>query len=149
MPDKKQGYVKRKQGIKNRDEGMARNYRASQKESMVYFTPEQQQEIAATLHIACEHLDAVVHCIAIEPTHIHFIISWKHERIWDSIQRSVKSAISRRLNRSYGQRTWLVKDGSHKQVNDQDHFCFLIREYLPSHRGLFWLRDEDRRRFGD
>ncbi|MEM9111274.1 MAG: hypothetical protein AAGC72_14745 [Planctomycetota bacterium] len=148
MPDKKQGYVKRKQGVLKRDEDMAMNYRANQKHKTVYFDIKHQKEILEALRIAGEHLDAVIHCIAVEPTHLHTVISWKHERSWDSIQRSIKTTITRRLNKVFGKRTWLVKDGSHKRVNDHDHFCFLIHEYLSSHRGQYWLRDEDRERFG-
>lgn len=148
MPDKDKGYVKRKQGIQPRDEDMARNYRANQKQRAVYFDQQQQAEIAATLRVAGEHLDATVHCIAIEPTHIHVITSWTHDRYWQSMRASIKSAVTRMLNQQFGKRTWLVKGASRKRVKDHDHFCFLIRDYLPSHRGLFWLRDEDRQRFG-
>ncbi|MGB0767680.1 MAG: hypothetical protein ACPGYV_08205 [Phycisphaeraceae bacterium] len=148
MPDKKNGYVKRNEGIQRPNEGMARRYRTNQKQQTVYFSKAQQADIAATLRAACEHLDAVVHCFAIDPTHLHLIVSWSHERAWDSMRRSIRSALTRGLNARFGQREWFVKSGSRKQVKDHDHFCYLIREYLPSHRGLFWLRGQDRERFG-
>lgn len=148
MPDKEKGYVKRKKGALPRDLEMAQHYRANQKQPTVYFSKQHQEEIAATLHVAGKHIDATIHCIAIEPTHLHVIASWSHERAWDSMRRSIRSALTRRLNEQFGKREWFVKSPSRKQVKDHDHFCFLIREYLPSHRGLFWLRDEDRDRFG-
>lgn len=148
LPDKEKGYVQRNQGIKPRDEAMASNYRANQKHPSVRFTSKQQEEIAATLRVAGKHLDATLHCYAIDPTHLHVLLSWKHERSHASIRTSIKSAITRRLNERFDPRTWLVKGSSRKQIKDHDHFCYLIREYLPSHRGLFWLREEDRERYG-
>ena len=148
LPDKEKGYVHRNQGIKPRDDPMASSYRANQKQETVRFTPEQQDEIAATLRVAGKHLDATLHCYAIDPTHFHLIMSWDHERSHASIRTSIKSAITRQLNKHFGRRTWLVKGSSRKQIKDHGHFCYLIREYLPAHRGLYWLCDEDRERYG-
>lgn len=148
LPNKPKGYVHRKQGIQPRDDALARCYRANQKQTTIHFTLDQQHEIAATLRVAGKHLDAIIHCIAIEPTHIHVVISWRHVRDAVSMRSSIKSAISRMLNERFGRRTWLCKGASRKQIKDHDHFCFLIRRYLPCHRGLFWLREADRVRFG-
>lgn len=148
MPDKKKGYVKRREGVLPTDQSMAQNYRAKQKQSPVYFSKAQQETISATLRIAGQHLGATVHCVATEPTHFHVVISWSHERAWDLMRRSLRSALTRKLNEQFGKREWFVKSASRKQVKDHSHFCYLIREYLLSHRGLFWLRDEDRERFG-
>ena len=147
MPDKKKGYVKRKKGVLPHDVAMAQQYRANQKQSTVYFSKSHQKEITATLHVAGQHLDAVIHCIAIEPTHFHVIVSWSHEKTCDKMRRSIRSSLTRSLNAKFGKREWFVKSPSRKHVKDHDHFCYLIREYLPSHRGYFWLRDEDRQRF--
>ena len=148
MPDKEKGYVKRKKGILPRDEAMARQYRVKQKQTTVYFSKVHQKEIAATLHVAGQHLDAVIHCIAIESTHLHVIVSWSNDKTWDAMRRSIRSALTRSLNTAFGKRVWFVKSPSRKRVKDHDHFCHLIREYLPSHRGYFWARDEDRKRYG-
>ncbi|MFK7788138.1 MAG: hypothetical protein AB8C95_01425 [Phycisphaeraceae bacterium] len=148
MPDKKKGYVKRKKGVLPSDERMAQNYRANQKQPTVKFLKVHQEAIAAILRVVGQHLDATMRCIAIEPTHLHVIVSWSHERAWDSMRQSIRSALTRNLNDRFGKREWFVKGASRKQIQDHDHFCYLIREYLPSHRGVFWLRDEDMERFG-
>jgi len=43
----------------------------------------------------------------------------------------------------------MVKNSSRKQVKDEAHFVYLIGQYLPSHRGVFYLREEDRKRLPD
>jgi REP element-mobilizing transposase RayT len=144
MRDKEKGYVQRKKGIKPKNESMARRYRANQQQTTVLFSTAQQHVVAATLRVAGEHLSATVHCIAVEPTHMHIVLSWTHTRDRLSMSASVKTAVSRQLNESYGKRTWLVKNALRKQVKDREHFDYLLREYLPSHRGLFWIRDEDK-----
>jgi REP element-mobilizing transposase RayT len=149
LPDKGQGYVHRTKGIKPKDESMADRYRANQKHPTIYFTSEQQDAIAASLRDAGPCIETTIHAIATEPTHFHVLVSWQHERQRESIRRCLRTAVSVKLNRAFGKRVWLVKNSSRKQVKDEEHFVFLIGEYLSSHRGVFYLRGEDRKRLPD
>ncbi|MEM9414411.1 MAG: hypothetical protein AAGA29_02895 [Planctomycetota bacterium] len=149
MPDKAKGYVHRAKGLKPKDDAMASNYRAKQKHPTVLFTHDQQEAIAASLRDAGPCIEATIHAIATEPSHFHVLVSWNHDRKWDSIRRSLRTSVSLTLNKTFGKREWLVKNSSRKQVKDEEHFIYLIRQYLPSHRGLFFLRDEDRKRYAD
>jgi len=146
LPDKAKGYVHRNKGLKAKDESMASSYRANQKYPTISFSKAHQKLIAASLRDVGPHLDVTIHAIAAEPTHFHVLASWNHERKWDSIRRSLRTAVSLALNGKFGKRVWLVRNSSRKQVKDDEHFVHLIAKYLPSHRGVFFLRDEDRKR---
>jgi REP element-mobilizing transposase RayT len=88
-------------------------------------------------------LDATIHAIATEPTHIHVLVSWAHSRTFRSMRASIRGAMTRVLNERFGKRTWFSDSPSRKRVLDHEHFDHLILEYLPSHRGVTWTCARD------
>ncbi|MEL7087176.1 MAG: hypothetical protein AAGL98_01840 [Planctomycetota bacterium] len=138
MPDHRRGYVKRKQGVLPRDTEMADRYRAKQREPAAWFGEDHQSRMIQTIKAAGPHLDAVAHAAACEPTHVHVLISWAHERTWKSMRTSVRSAMSRSLNQAFGQRSWFADSPSRKRVGDPEHFDYLVLAYLPRHGGVCW-----------
>jgi hypothetical protein len=82
-----------------------------------------------------------LHAVGTDPSHVHFVSSWQDELLaWQDVRDKTKNILSFLLGKATGQsgRPWFVQYGSRKQVKDHDHLAYLINEYLPSHRGLFW-----------
>ncbi|MEQ8211913.1 MAG: transposase [Lacipirellulaceae bacterium] len=145
MPDRTQGYVHRKEGVKPSDEEMARAYRQNQISPTAYFDSLIQTSLIEAARGACRHLDARCHAVVTETTHVHILISWKSERSATSMSRSLKSALSRYLNQQFQQRQWLSKGASKQPVKDLEHYEYLVGVYLPKHRGVQWLEDRTNR----
>lgn len=145
MPDRRQGYVHHTRGLQSADSAMAAAYRRKQTQSAITFDERISIStiIIDAVREAAAHLDATIHAIIVEPTHVHLLISWSHVRDWRSMRRSVKTAISRGLNAEVRRRTWLSKNASRKRIRDAAHFDYHLLEYLPKHRGTHWYRRRD------
>jgi hypothetical protein len=137
LPDRKQGYVKRNQGILSPNLAEAAAYRAVMGEA-VEFDNQLQIVLIDALVDSQEKQFFAAHYIATETTHIHALLSWRDERAWLHMRSIIKSSISRRLNRECGKRTWLADGASRKRVKDRKHFDYLVSRYLPKHRGWKW-----------
>ena len=139
MPDREEGFVRRKQGVLPPDEELAEDYRGKAGEDQVSFDSPIQVLLIEESRIACEKQRYRGHCIATDPTHVHALISWSDERPWLKIRSGLKTSLTLRLNRDVKRRKhWFVDSASRKQVKDQRHFDHLVSEYLPSHRGWKW-----------
>ena len=139
MPDREEGFVRRKEGILPPDEDLARAYRGRAKEDEVTFDSRLQLLLIEEARVACEKQRYRGHYIATEPTHVHVLASWPDERDWMKIRRGLKTSFSLRLNRDVRRRDkWFVENASRKQVKDDEHFDHLINSYLPSHGGWKW-----------
>jgi hypothetical protein len=139
MPDREEGFVRRKEGILPPDEELATEYRGKATENVVSFDSRIQALLIEETKNACEKQRYRGHYIATDPTHVHTLISWSDERQWLKIRSGLKTSLTLRLNRDVGRRKhWFVDSASRKQVKDQEHFDFLVTEYLPSHRGWKW-----------
>ena len=139
MPDRDEGFVRRKRGVLPPDEELARQYEERAKEDEVWFHSNIQMLLIAEARIACEKQRYRGHCIATDPTHVHVLASWPDERPWLKIRSGLKSSLTRRLNRDVQRRHhWFVDSASRKQVKDETHFDHLMNVYLPSHRGWKW-----------
>ena len=138
MPDRKQGFVKRKATVLASDSMMDRNYRRKQSQSTVSLDARKQQSIIENVLDACSLITTRCHAIATDNTHVHILVSWKTERKYASISKALKSRITKALNAKFGNRIWLSKGSSRNRVTDLEHFDYLMRHYLPSHRGLGW-----------
>ncbi|BBO36513.1 hypothetical protein [Lacipirellula parvula] len=137
MPDRPQGYVKKRQGVLPPDPEQARRYRARQKEPTASFASTEQRLIIDESLIAAEKRRFRLHGVATEPTHLHLLLSWRDERTFELLRRGVRESISRRLNAHLRHR-WLEQGGSRKQVREQSHFNYLMATYLPKHHGWKW-----------
>jgi hypothetical protein len=142
MPDRQQGYVRRRRGILERDPEMSALYRRNAKHNAVTFAAEHQLTSIETLRNAVTHVDGRLHFVATDPTHIHALVSWQGNRTWQQQRTSLKRALTISFKETHGDRPWLVDGASRKRVRDRKHFDYLIEQHLPSHRG--WKRCERR-----
>jgi REP element-mobilizing transposase RayT len=138
MPDRPQGCVRRGHGIQTSNVQLAEAYRSSMTQDAVALTREQQQWILAELQVASTHQDWRLHAVAVVPTHVHVLVSWRSYRPHGKVSTAIKQSLTRRLNREAGQRTWFGRCGSRKRITDRRHFDHLVETYLPRHKGVFW-----------
>ncbi|MGI9457423.1 MAG: hypothetical protein ACR2NU_12740 [Aeoliella sp.] len=143
MPDRPQGYVKSKE-ILAPDANVATKYRARQKEPSASFDGAVQEFMIDELFITAEHRKFRLHSVATDPTHLHVLVSWDDERSFKELRRGIREAVTRRLNK-HQRRNWLVHRGSRKRVNNRKHLDYLMKTYLPKHRGWKW--DEGRGKY--
>src|SRR5688572_11364360 len=138
LPDRKQGYTRKKKGYLPRDPKAAEQYRRNAKEGPVEFTDAMQKAMIEEVQIAAKHQQFRVHSIGNDPPHNHDLVSWRDGRDWGAIRRGIKSSLTRRLNREFGKRTWFVDGASRKRVRDRRHFDYLTITHLPDHPGWKW-----------
>lgn len=140
MPDRRRGYVKRGQGILPADERMAERYRDRARQPAVVFTTAIGRIMIDTVRQACAHLDCTAHAIATDSSHLHVLVSWRHDRPWRSVRRSIRFALTKRLNEQVGPQRWFSTGASRRRVRDREHLDYLVSKYLPGHRGAGWIR---------
>lgn len=139
MPDRKTGYVRRKQGLLPPDHEQARDYRQRAIEDTATFDHATQRLLIEETRTAGAKQQFRVHYISSDPTHIHILVSWPDDRPWLKVRTGIKASLARRLNREVQERSnWFVDGASRRQVTDDDHFGHLVNNYLPSHRGWKW-----------
>ena len=138
MPDRKQGYVKRRQGILPPDMQKHRLYTKAMIEEVVTFYSEHQRCAIETLLKSQTPQRFELHYVATDPTHIHALLAWRDDRNVVAMRGLVKGSISRGLNAAVNHRTWLSEGGSRKQARDREHFDYLMAVYLPKHSGWKW-----------
>ncbi|MEX2672727.1 MAG: hypothetical protein WD294_11530 [Phycisphaeraceae bacterium] len=140
LPDRQPGFVHYRQGLQARSKDMAGAYRQQQTSSKAVFDGAAQQVIVRTVREAALHLEATLHAVSADTTHVHLLISWKHGRGWRAMRTSVKSALTRALNAQIATRAWFSKGASRKRIRDRSHFDYLMHRYLPRHKGKRWFR---------
>jgi hypothetical protein len=138
MPDHPRGYVRRHEGILAPDKSMAVKYRANMAADAVSFDAEVQRLLIDEVLIASDFQKFRCHYIAMEPTHLHLLVSWTIARDWKTVRAKVRESLTRRLNRELGSQDWFSKSPSRKQVKERKHFDYLVSTYLPRHSGLKW-----------
>ena len=138
MPDRPQGYVRRGEGILPTDEAMAKAYRQDMPQDAVLLSEEQQRVAIEALLTTARHIDAALHAIASEPTHLHVLASWGDERPFDKVSDSLKRGTTITMKNVCGKQKWLSRGFSRRQVEDRDHFDHLVATYLPKHSGWNW-----------
>ncbi len=138
MPDHRRGYVRRGQGIRPPDEDLAARYRRNATDRPVRFDASIQQTAMDELHRSarCQHFTLLA--VGSDPTHLHVLARWRDDRSPKHMQTIVKSSLTRKLNAEFGRRRWFSENASNKAVRDEAHRDYLVNEYLPSHRGLFF-----------
>jgi len=99
---------------------------------------------------ACGHQRLQLQSGTTESTHLHFLVSWRDDRNWNTVRNALKMSLSLRLKRESGQASntprkemqiKLSRGGSRKRVENREHFDYLMETYLPSHSGLKWFKD--------
>lgn len=144
MPDRSAGYVRRGEGVMKPDPEIAKRYADRATAPPATFTPQVQAAILAELRDGAPRQDYRVHAVAVDPTHVHVVVSWADTHDPVRVRSGIKSSITRRLKQDCGGRPWLSKHGSRKRVKAKKHFDHLVTTYLPSHRGLFWREGSER-----
>jgi hypothetical protein len=138
MPDHPQGFTKPKEGLLPPDASLAEQYRVeSQSDRVTFVEPIQLLLIDETRIAATKQIFRPLF-IATESIHAHVLIRWEDERPWMKVRSGIKQSFSRRLGRELGKRNWLSERASRRDVTDDNHFVYLVHEYLPSHRGWKW-----------
>ena len=140
MPDHKRGYTKRGEGYQPPDEEMAQDYERRAKHEETIFDEALSRDLIQQLLASCAMINCRLHAGTIEPTHIHGLVSWKHQRGWMSVRKALKTALTKRLQ-EINEELALSRGGSRKHVKDRAHFDYLMITYLPGHRGLAWYED--------
>ena len=138
MPDRKQGFVRRTEGVLPPDANLAREYRSDLKQRPVSFDGQIQSLIINELQTACVHQKCRGHYAATETSHVHVLVSWRDDRPWKKVRSGLKSSLTRRLNRELRRQIWFSDSASRRRVEDRAHFDYLVEQYLPSHRGWKW-----------
>jgi hypothetical protein len=138
MPDRSRGYVKRRRGILPRDVDMAAKYHAAMKEQALEFNDNMQGLILDTMLASHQPQVFKPYFITTDISHVHLFVGWRDGRTWLRMRSSIKGSMSRYLNNQLDRRKWFVEGGSRKQVRDRTHFEYLMRTYLPRHRGWKW-----------
>jgi REP element-mobilizing transposase RayT len=92
--------------------------------------------------IACNFQKLRLHNIGSDESHLHDLVSWKDDRSWDQVRNSLRSSLTRRLNKQFGRRKWFSEGASRRRVRDKKHFDHLDTTYLPDHPG--WKYSEKR-----
>jgi REP element-mobilizing transposase RayT len=141
MPDHKRGYTQRGKGYLPPDEEMAQNYERRAKHDATIFDEELSRALLQELIDSCKKISCRFHGGSTEPTHIHGLVSWKHDRSWMSVRTSLKTSLTKRL-KQISKDIALSRGASRKQVETRRHFDHLMKTYLPEHHGLAWYEDE-------
>ncbi len=139
MPDRRQGYVKRHNGVLPPDHDGAKHYRGRQVESTVTISANHQRAIIESILEACSHIETRPRAIATDDQHLHTVVSWIDEsKHWSRFRTSIKRKVTIDLKAKFAKRNWLARGSSRRRVRDQEHFDYLVETYLPSHRGWKW-----------
>jgi REP element-mobilizing transposase RayT len=144
MPDRRRGYVRRDEGVLPADAEMAEFYAEQAKDEPTILNAPLQRCLIEEMIVACQHRLLHLHAGTSEPSHVHALVSWREEKGWLAVRSGLKSSLSRRLTKeSTEQHPLRLSEGaSRKHVNDRDHFDYLMKTYLPRHRGVAWYEDE-------
>ncbi|MEM6330400.1 MAG: hypothetical protein AAF790_09135, partial [Planctomycetota bacterium] len=142
LPDHPRGYVRRGEGVLPTDHNTANQYRRRMKQATVLLGGEQQKAAIGILLNAVASIDAKLHGVATEPTHLHVLTSWNddrtHERIGSSLKRGLTLGLKKRFGDRFGDRQWLSENRSRKQIKEREHFQHLLADYFPRHSGWKW-----------
>lgn len=138
MPDHKRGFVRRKEGVLPPNRAVSNIYKQQALADEVGFDERLQRSVIDELKCSCTKQTWQLHFVSTDITHVHALVSWRSNQTWMQVRTSLKSSLSRNLNREHGKRPWFSEGASRKQVRDEKHFNHLVKTYLPKHTGLKW-----------
>ena len=137
LPDRAEGSVHWSRGRQASSQAMATRYREQQRERTVVFSQQMQLDIISELVLSAYHASFRLHFVGTDTSHVHVPVSWKDERAWQQLRKTMRRSISLRLNKRR-RRRWLSRGEDVKQVRTMEHLDYLTGDYLPSHRGWKW-----------
>jgi REP element-mobilizing transposase RayT len=141
LPDHRRGYTQRGKGYLRSDPEKADEFEERAKHEKTIFTDEIVRAMIEELIESCSKIDCRLHGAGSDETHIHGLVSWKYQRGWMSVRKSLKTSLTKRLNQIEGEHLAFSRGGSRKQVRERKHFDHLMETYLPGHRGWAWYED--------
>lgn len=137
--DRPRGYVRKGEGILPPDPQRAKQYNQSARHPPVRFDNFAQQVLAAATRDICAKHGWRLHQVALMATHLHALISWEAFVEWAAVSRTLKRGLGSALSKAYDKPgPWFSRGGSRKRVTDREHFDYLMKTYLPGHRGVIW-----------
>jgi len=138
--DNPRGFVQPGKRIQPPNPALARAYDDDSKQPPVLFDEPHQRVLLWIAYDVCRRRNWRLHGVAAEPTHVHFLVSWRDGLEWNEVSKRLKNLGSTMLGRKLGPpgRRWFSRGGSRKRVQDQSHFEYLTTCYLPKHGGLCW-----------
>jgi hypothetical protein len=98
LPDREQGFVQRHRGVQQQNLKLANFYREVAAEDLVTFNDREQLAMIASLLRSGEFQGFRCHYIATDGTHIHYLLSWRTAKSWQTVRQSTKEQMSRALN---------------------------------------------------
>ncbi|HMP06225.1 MAG TPA: hypothetical protein PJ982_07750 [Lacipirellulaceae bacterium] len=141
LPDRPQGFVRKRRGIQPADRPLAQAYRRDAKhEAFRFDSPTQRQLIEKALAI-CGSEGYRLLGAASEPTHLHLVVCWSDEQLgFARVRGRIKNLLALDLSRRAGVtgRPWFGGESSRKRVTNGDHLAYLLGAYLPKHCGVQW-----------
>jgi len=138
--DDRRGFVSRGKGVQSPNQALAQAYNNSAKSRPALFGQAAQRILLWIGYDVCQRRGWRLHYAAIEPSHVHYLVSWNDELAWQEVSRRLKNVASTMLGRKINDRKghWFSRSGSRKRVCDRQHFEYLMEVYLPRHKGLLW-----------
>lgn len=143
--DNPRGFVQRGKGVQPPNHELARAYDSAASAAPMRFGHKHQRILIWVGFDVCARRGWRLHCAATEPTHVHYLVSWRGIERWDQISNRIKNIASLMLGRKLEQQQgkWFSKSGSRKRVRDRAHLDYLMNKYLPRHNGLTWCEADD------
>ena len=141
LPDRRQGYVVRGQGILATNKPLANYRRKAMRQPEMQFDRRLQALLVERFLSVCLEESYRPHAAAAESTHLHLLASWAESELTiKRVNNRIKNLLSLHLSKSVGPvgKRWFAKGASKQQVGNRSHFEHLISTYLPSHQGVFW-----------
>lgn len=143
MPGRDEGFTQKRRGKQLRNDCLAIAYEVAAKWPPFVFDDSIQRFLCETTIDICRRRNWRPHGLATESTHLHAVVSWRDETRWEVVRGRIRNILSLELSKRFDQkgRPWLAEESSRRQVKDEEHFVYLMREYLPGHSGWKWFED--------
>ena len=142
--DDPRGYAKRGAGVLDPDPKQAARYDARAGQDEMFFTPDVQRLLLETIREICDIEGWTLEAAAFDELHVHLVLSWIGFIPWEKVNQRLKNLISLRMNRTLKTpaRRWFVRRNAAPRSVDAKHREYLLTDYFPKHRGLFWTVDD-------
>ncbi|HVX84029.1 MAG TPA: hypothetical protein VH253_04360 [Phycisphaerae bacterium] len=119
---------------------LGKRRRASQRWTTVHFPVEVHGELVDLAADICRRRGWQFHAIALTPSHMHLVYSWRTGLAALDTQAVFKRILGWKLAKLSGVsgRRWFSDGGRPKLVRSAEHLAFLLEEYLPDQADTFF-----------
>ena len=107
------------------------------------FSDDHYSLLLTILQDICSRRSWRLHCVGMDSTHLHAVVSWHSAFGADDVKDRLKNLLSLLLNRreeKIGRRVFSKKSGD-TRVYGKKHLNYLKTEYLPKHP-FFWCEPD-------